>query len=362
MKIGFLSSSTGWGGLERNLLRHARWMEELGHETCVFCVQDSKLWSAANETTRVVIQRHHRYLHWTAGRALHQLLLTHGVDVLWTRDPRDLGICGQAAMRTQIPLIFQQGMQLAGPKLMPWHQQRFRRVSRWVSPLHWLQAQVETWTSVPSENIQVIPLGLEATWWAPPEQIMAARSALGWPLERRLVGCFGRLDPLKGQDVLIRALVHLPTLWEAVFVGDNTVNEDRDMLGELKQLARKLGVKNRVHFYPSMEALRPAYDAVDVLAICSVSETIGMVTLEAMAAGAAVVGTQSGGTPELFLKGEVDGKALFQPGDPRALAQCIESGPFRANRQTLRQHFEETQVKSQWKALLENLPGAHQKP
>jgi len=362
MKIGFLSSSTGWGGLERNLLRHARWMEELGHEICLFCIQDSRLWTEGNGTTRVNIQRHHRYLHWKAGRALYALLLSHDVDVLWTRDPRDLGICGQAASRMGIPLIFQQGMQLAGPKLMPWHQRRFRRVSRWVSPLHWLQAQVQTWTPVPAENIQVIPLGLETTWWAPPQQRMAARSALGWPLERRLVGCFGRLDSLKGQDVLIRALAQLPTLWEAVFVGDNTINDDRDMLGELKQLAQKLGVQHRVHFYPSMEVLRPAYDAVDVLAICSASETIGMVTLEAMTAGAAVVGTSSGGTPELFLRGEVDGKALFPPGDPQALAQCIERGPFRANRETLRQQFEEKLVKNQWKALLENLTSAQQKP
>ena len=51
MRIAFLSSSTGWGGLERNLIRYAQWMVECGHEVEVNCVQGSPLAESASATT-----------------------------------------------------------------------------------------------------------------------------------------------------------------------------------------------------------------------------------------------------------------------------------------------------------------------
>ena len=362
MTIGFLSSSTGWGGLEQNLLRHARWMLLDGHEVIIFAVSGTPLWTAASEMNRTAIDRFRRYLNHSDARRMAHGLRAAEVDVLWSRDPRDLSAAGRAAMLARIPFVFQQGMQLSGPKLMPWHRTRYGRVTKWVAPLQWLKAQVETWTPVPPERVAVIPLGLEQRWFDPPMQRMAARSACELPFDKRLVGCFGRLDALKGQDTLIRALQHLPTIWEAVIVGDNTVNDERDMRAELEQLAKSCGVADRVHFRAAMADLRPAYDAVDVVAICSEAETIGMVTLEAMAAGCAVVGTKSGGTPELFLHGRVNGRALWGAGDEAGLALSIEQGPFRADRKALETQFSEQRVREQWQTLLNSLPTRRQKP
>lgn len=362
MTLAFLSSSSGWGGLERNLLRHARWLSSNRHRSVVLAVEGTPLWNAAADLDRVAIVRHHRYAHGSAARQMARQLKAIGALLLWTRDPRDLGIGGRAAERSGIPFLFHQGMQLAGPKLMPWHVRRYQRIGCWVAPLGWLKTQVEAWTPVPGERIETIPLGLDDSWFEPPAQRMAARSDCGLPRDKRLVGCFGRLDALKGQDVLIRSLQHLPEIWEAVLVGDNTVNDNRNMRQELEQVARQTGVAHRVHFLPAMDPLRPAFDAVDVLAMCSTSETIGMVTLEAMAAGCAVVGTRSGGTPELFLRGRVDGRALWAPGDERELARCIEAGPFRADREAVANEFGQSQVIAQWESLLERLLSPQEKP
>lgn len=362
MTIGFLSSSTGWGGLEQNLLRHARWMREDGFVTVVFAVENTPLWRAAEDLDRVAIERHRRYFNHRDARYVAWQIGKADVDALWSRDPRDLSAGGRATALARVPFVFQQGMQLSGPKLMPWHATRYGRVTKWIAPLQWLKAQVETWTPVPPDRIEVIPLGIEDKWFEPPQQRMAARSACGLPFDKRLVGCIGRLDPLKGQDTLIRALVHLPTIWEAVIVGDNTVNDQRDMRAELQALAEERGVADRVHFRAAMADLRPAYDAVDVVAICSEAETIGMVTLEAMAAGCAVVGTKSGGTPELFLHGRVDGRALWGAGDEAGLAKSIELGPFRADRKALEAQFSERHVRQQWQSLLRSLPPRGQKP
>ena len=57
--------------------------------------------------------------------------------------------------------------------------------------------------------------------------------------------------------------------------------------------------------------------------MCSVSETIGMVTIEALARKVPVVGTNSGGTPELLGHGKHG--TLFEPGDYHALARALQS-------------------------------------
>ena len=48
MKLVFLSSSTGWGGLEQNLLRYAEWMQEAGATVSVLSVSQSPLHQSAS--------------------------------------------------------------------------------------------------------------------------------------------------------------------------------------------------------------------------------------------------------------------------------------------------------------------------
>lgn len=355
MRLGFLSSSTGWGGLEQNLLRHARLLASEDIDPVLFVIPQTRLAEAGKDFEQVAIARHPRYFNGRAARALGRQLKEARIDVLWSRDPRDLSAAGKAALVAGIPFVFQQGMQLASPKLTPWHKIRYSRVYRWIAPLHTLEAQIKMWTHVPHDRIRVIPLILEDKWFALAQQRSAARSEVGLPLDKRLVGCFGRLDPLKGQDTFIRALKHLPTIWHGVIVGENTINDRRDYEQELRELAEAEGVANRLHFLPPREDLRPAYDAVEIVAMCSVSETIGMVTLEAMASGCGIVGTRSGGTPELLLRGRVPAGAMFEPGDDRALAVAIEAGPFRADRKELQAAYGEQAVLQAWRELLAEL-------
>lgn len=355
MRLGFLSSSTGWGGLEQNLLRHARLLASEDIEPVLLVVPETRLAESGSDLEQVPIERHPRYFNGRAAKGLARQLSKAQIDILWSRDPRDLSAAGKAALEAGIPFVFQQGMQLASPKLTPWHKLRYSRVTRWIAPLHTLEAQIKMWTHVPHDRIRVIPLVLEDMWFEPAQQRSASRSAVGLPLDKRLVGCIGRLDPLKGQDTFIRAMRHLPTIWHGVIVGENTINESRNCEQELRDLAEAEGVADRLHFLPPRKDLRPVYDAVEVVAMCSVAETIGMVTLEAMASGCGIVGTRSGGTPELLLQGRVSGQALFEPGNDKTLAAAIEAGPFRADRKELQAAFGEKAVLQAWGELLAEL-------
>ena len=329
-------------------------MAQDGHTVRLFCIEGSPLASAAEDLGDLEVAyfpRQSRYFPW--GAALRMAYRMEGFDVLWVRDPRDLAFAGLAARRAGIRFIFQQGMQFSKKKRMPWHRARFGRVTDWISPLEHLKEEALRMTPLRAEQVRVIPLALNSVWFesAPCDQA-AARHALNLPREARIVGCFGRIDPLKGQNVLVKALAELPEDWHALFVGENTVNSTNRFKEEVTQLAQQLGLTDRVHWRPYTASLRPVYFALDVYAMTSQSETIGMVTLEAQACGLPIAGTNAGGTPELL----GDHGVLFPPGSASACAKAITAafsgGPG------LRKPHSETEVRSRWQELFNDWPPA----
>ncbi len=95
----------------------------------------------------------------------------------------------------------------------------------------------------------------------------------------------------------------------------------------LRELARRLGVAERVRFLGSMpqSALAEIYGAADILVLASSREGWANVLLEAMACGTPVVASNVGGSPEVVASpeiGEFDGErtpAARRPAPSRAL-------------------------------------------
>jgi D-inositol-3-phosphate glycosyltransferase len=326
-KLAFLSSSTGWGGLEQNLLRHARWMQALGADVTLCTVPDSPLHRAAASVAPereggpwavLTFARQPRYFPYLAAQRLARRL--RGVHVIWARDPRDLAFAGLTARKLDAAFLFQQGMQITRKKRSLVHRVRFRRVTWWVTPLESLRQEALANTVLRTDQTRLIPLSLDPRWFAPALPRSEARLALGLPEDGLFVGIFGRVDPLKGQDVFLRALAEAPG-WRGLIVGSPTVNASGQYLESLHALSRELGIEDRVHWLPHRDDLRPAYACLDAFALCSNSETFGMVTLEALASGCWVLGTDSGGTPEILR--EQPGTALFAPGDAAGLARHL---------------------------------------
>ena len=327
MRIVFLSRSKGWGGLERNLQRYALWMQEAGHEIEINAVPESPLATAvvASNLPLRFIPRQRRYLPVGAAPALKKHLLPNRYDVLWIRDPRDLPLAAWAVRGLDCALIFQQGMQIPTPKKAPWHRMRFAAVNRWVSPLHGLRDEALRNTPLKKAQTEVIALALEDEWFDKTRDKKIGRIEWGLPERAPIIGLFGRIDPLKGQADLLRALAEPEAIeWHAFIIGENTPNaRGADHQDELKELAVALKVADRVHWRPPANRLAAAYDCCDAYAMCSVSETFGMVTIEALARQIPIIGTNTGGTPELLANGRF-GK-LYAPGHHQQLAQALNS-------------------------------------
>ena len=146
--------------------------------------------------------------------------------------------------------------------------------------------------SAPTDAVVIHP-GVDTERFAPasPSDVPRGTSA-----RHRLV-VLGRVQPLKGQDLAIRALAKLgaqdPALadrTELVIAGEPTPGQ-ADWAAGLRALAGELGVAERVRFLPSLgrEAAAELLGSADLALVPSRSETFGLVAVEAAACGVPVI-------------------------------------------------------------------------
>ena len=144
-----------------------------------------------------------------------------------------------------------------------------------------------------------------------------ARDALGLSPQEWVVANVGRLHPDKDQATLLKgfalALPQLPAESRLVVLGTGRLEQD------LKELARELGIADKVLFLGQVPDARRYFRAFDVFALSSDHEPFGMVLLEAMAAGVPLLATACGGAREV-----VEGVGILFPfGDAEHLAQGL---------------------------------------
>jgi D-inositol-3-phosphate glycosyltransferase len=121
------------------------------------------------------------------------------------------------------------------------------------------------------------------------------RARFGLPERGPVVAFVGRIQPLKGPDVLIRALPEMPGATVVICGGPSGSGLDRPT--SLIELAASLGVADSVRFLPPQTGadLAALYRAADLVAVPSHNESFGLVALEAQACGTPVVAASVGG-------------------------------------------------------------------
>jgi glycosyltransferase involved in cell wall biosynthesis len=130
--------------------------------------------------------------------------------------------------------------------------------------------------------------------------------------------CVGRLIPIKGHVVLLRAFAD---------ARERVPGLQLDIAGRgplepaLKALARELGIEDAVHFLGHVSPIQSAIEQSAVVVVPSMGEGFGMVALEAMERSRPVIAARIGGLGELVRDGETG--LLVPPGDADALADAI---------------------------------------
>lgn len=128
----------------------------------------------------------------------------------------------------------------------------------------------------------------------------------------------GRLIPIKGHDVLLRALAEarerLPGLTLEI-AGEGPLEPS------LRATVARLGLDGAVTFLGRVAPVAPVLERAEVVVVPSFGEGFGMVALEAMERGRPVIASAVGGLPEIVDAGRTG--ILVPPGDVAALARAL---------------------------------------
>ena len=161
----------------------------------------------------------------------------------------------------------------------------------------WLKRETEL-VLAPEKHIHVVPNFVDPERFRPRER-SACRAALAGAGEKVLCHV-SNFRPVKRVTDVVRIFAGVVAQIPAclLLAGDGP---DR---AKAEELTRELGVSDHVHFLGEQDAVEGVLAASDLFLLPSEQESFGLAALEAMACGVPVLGTDSGGLPEVVDDGE----------------------------------------------------------
>lgn len=307
--ITIFCNSNAWGGLEMNNVRLAKWLLAEGHQVSIICLKDSKTAHEIENTDIKSIFFSEKTLkrgNILGAYRVYQTLKILGIKNIIVGHSRDINLAIFVKMfsNAKIKVIYQQHMRIGRSKKDFLHTFFYKKLDAWIAALPYLKKNTLDFTKVKKGNIHIIPFSIEVDKFTNTQNKKTeARDFFNLDTNKFIVGTIGRLDKGKGQEYLIDVIAKLRQAnydIEGLFIGDETKGEEGTYLPFLKEKIQKYNLENHIHFRPHTAQTDLAFAVLDIFAMTSLYETFGMVTIEAMASGIAVVGSNTGGTSELI--------------------------------------------------------------
>lgn len=325
-KVLELCLSRERGGLELYMLRVTRWLARSGVPFMAVVASGGELESRLREHG-VPYRPLRTALPWfpaAAARRLAGWIDAEGIDVIhlhWARD-LTLAVLARRFARRAVRIVYTRQMAITRPKRDGYHRALYRRVDLMLVITRRLQEEARRFLPLPPERVQLLYHGIPAP--SPPSARGCAelRGRAGVPPEAFLIGLIGRIEPAKGQHVLVDAVGSLAARGcdaHAVLLGH--AMQPR-YLEDLRARIARAGLDARVRHHDFHPRAAEIMGCFDCMVLTTYNETFGLVLIEAMRAGVAVIGTDAGGVPEIIDDGKTG--LLVPPGDAAALADAIE--------------------------------------
>ena len=263
------------------------------------------------------------------GARMCQLIAEHGIDTVWFGAAAPLALLAGRARAAGVGRVLASthGHEV-GWSMLPVARSVLRRIGAATDVVtfvsHYTRRRFGS-TFGRTVALEHLPPGVDTDRFRPDPVARTELRARYRLNDRPTVVCVSRLVPRKGQDMLIRAL---PSIRRRVDGTALVIVGGGPSAGRLHRLADDRGVSDSVVFTGGVPVSElPAHYALgDVFAMpCRTRgagldvEGLGIVFLEASAAGVPVVAGRSGGAPETVLDAEtglvVDGRSVEQIGD-----------------------------------------------
>ena len=324
MVVAILCQSKGHGGLELYALREHQELESRGIH-CISIVANNNMLS--NQLKEQGLKSYQldvqiRRLPLLAAKKLATILEQNKVDVLhmhWNKD-LNLAVLAKVFAKRDIKLVYSRHMDITRDKHDFLHRWFYQHVDLLLTTSRLVTKNCEKFIPMDSKNIQLLYLGVAAPEGPAPD--CGQFFETGLPHRKLNIACFGRIEPYKGQHVLIDAmklLIEEGLDISAIIIG-HVMDSAYDT--ELKNTVKANNLTEHVHFKGFVENPIELMRCFEVIVLTTYQETFGLVLAEAMRAGVAVIGTKAGGVPDIV---EHDKSGLLtEPGSAQSLAAALK--------------------------------------
>ena len=304
------------GGVETGVVDLARTLVRQGHHVVVVSNGGSlvpELTASGAVHHPLPVHRKSPWVMWRLIPRLARLLREERIDLVHARSRAPAWIAWAACRRTGTTFVTTcHGYYSRHPA---------SRVMGWgklvIVPSHVIGRHMVDHFGVPLSRIRLIPRGVRL-------DRLTYRAPLAKPNGDYAVGIIGRITPIKGHAVLLRALARvarqMPQV-RALIVGDAPANRPQYRV-ELERLARQLGLERRIEFLGTRQDVPELLQQLDLLVMPSVSaEAFGRSVAEAQASGVPVIATRVGGLIEMVEHHRTG--LVVPPDDPVALGDAM---------------------------------------
>jgi glycosyltransferase involved in cell wall biosynthesis len=327
MRVLYVNSSRGWGGMEMHPLEVAGGLARHGCRV-EFAVRSRSPMSVLSRDPSAVRRRALPfvwYLDPVTYTRLRALTRSVGPEVIHVHYSKDTwyALLLAGILRRRSRLVFTK--HLASPDGMrkkdPLHKLLAKRIDAFVAISCYMKKNILSTYAVGEAKVPVIYYGVSERVVGTPDEGRKVRERLGVLPHQPLVGMVAQVTPDKRQDLFVEAAARLVAQSPScafVLAGESV---QPAYAARVKTLISKVRLEGSVRWLGFVEDIPSLMQAIDVLVMPSKAEAFGLVLIEAMANGRPVVASNAGAVPELVSHGR--NGYLFPEGDPEALADAL---------------------------------------
>jgi glycosyltransferase involved in cell wall biosynthesis len=327
MKVLELCLSTGVGGLELYAVRTAIQLKVRNIECVAVTGRDTMTAERMrqNDVLTFEFDKSNRYLPWFSSGRLARLIDEQQVDVIhmhWAKD-LTLAVLAKLKARRSVKLVYTRQMMITRPKRDIYHRALYRHVDLFLTITEQLRELAQQYLPMPNNAIRTLYYGVEVPPALSEQERLALRQSLHVPNNSFAIGMVGRIEEGKGQHLLMQAVHELVQQGNAVHATVIGPAMNARYEAKLKEQVKERGLNNAIHFYGSHPNPVEIMSAFDVVVLATKQETFGLVLIEAMRNGVAVIGTRAGGVPEIIDEG-ITG-LMFAPENSQELTEKLSA-------------------------------------